>query len=264
MLHNISNSKNNTPISFAQGSQPTSVEGQSGFVHKLDHISNLPIEIKEKIAFELNTQDYNNFRNSSKRMREDLKSIEFMWDKLVKNNFSGKVMERYFPMFEKNIKKLLDEDTSGYLSKAIQNLETCESTSYCGVATRYYECDSASDNVLMRCRREICRNMYDKRPLTSESYGGNDHKVALAIYNPHIDKDTLDIIFKSFDTIFKETRTNDRLLLASSAYMLMNSLIVKTPDGIKESDIAACTSKYPELIQTGRVVTNYQRQQSVN
>ncbi|KFX13396.1 hypothetical protein KP17_11460 [Pectobacterium parvum] len=93
---------------------------------------------------------------------------------------------------------------------------------------------------------------------------GGDNMTALGIYNPHLDKDTLDIIFKSFDTIFKETRTNDRLLLASTAYILMNYLIVKTPNDIKVSDIAACTSKYPELIETGIVVVNFWRQNSVN
>lgn len=231
MLHNISNSKNNTPISFNQGSQSTSVEGQSGFVHKLDHISNLPVEIKEKIAFELNATDYNNFRNSSETMKADLKSIEFICDELVKNNFSGKIMKRHFPMF-KHVKEFIYEDVSDSLSQAIQHLKACENTPFCNfieVGTKYYECDSVSDNVLMRCREEICRNMCDKKPLTSMSYGGRDCITALGIYNPHLDKDTLDIIFKSFDTIFKEIRTNDRLLLASTAYILMNYLIVNTP-----------------------------------
>ncbi|GKW42375.1 hypothetical protein PEC301879_22330 [Pectobacterium carotovorum subsp. carotovorum] len=86
-------------------------------------------------------------------------------------------MERYFPMF-KHVKGFLYKDISDSLSKAIQHLKTCEYTPFCNfieVGTKYYEYDSVSDNVLMRCRDEICRNMYDKKPLTSMSYGGGQH-----------------------------------------------------------------------------------------
>ncbi|RJL51293.1 hypothetical protein [Pectobacterium carotovorum] len=260
MLNELPNSKTNTPISLTQGSQLSLPEGQSVFFRKLDYISNLPVEIKEKIAFKLDAIDYNNLRNSSKMMRSDLKSIEFMRDKLMENNFSGKVREKYFPIFEKHIKKLLDEDVSDSLSRAIQHVYVYESKYFPDcfwLRSECYKCDNPRDNLLIICKNKVVKNICNKNPLMLALYGGGSDVVDVSICNYYLNKDMLDVVFKSFDTVFKEFNTNDRIFVAASSYILMEYLIDKTPNDIKAADVIACKLKYPELIETGRIAVDY-------
>ncbi|GLY60167.1 hypothetical protein Pcaca05_10250 [Pectobacterium carotovorum subsp. carotovorum] len=260
MLNEVSNSKTNAPILLCQDSQLVSTEG-GRIVNKLDYISNLPIEIKEKIAFKLNVTDYNNLRNSSELMKTSLKSISFICNELMENKCIGEVREQYLSIFRKQIDEFIKNDMSDDLSLAIQGLEMSEGIYPFELKTQCYKNNKKYGDLLMRFKMKASGNNCNNKPgmlfLRKSSGEVGVELLSLEFKSIDINKDILDIIFKSFDTIFKEISTNDRLFFAASAYTLMKGLIDKTPNDIKIADISACKSKYPELIETGRIAVDY-------
>ncbi|MBN3264363.1 hypothetical protein [Pectobacterium brasiliense] len=260
MLNEVSNSKTNAPISLCQGSQLVSIEGER-VVNKLDYISNLPIEIKENIAFKLNAKDYNNFRDSSESMKMNFKSIDSICNELMGNKCFGELRENYLSIFYKQIDELVKNDVSDALSLVIQNLGISEGVYSFELKTQCYKNDKKYYDLLARFKMKACRNNCNNKPemllLRKSSGEVGMQLLSLGFRSIDINKDTLDIIFKSFDTMFKEISTNDRLFVAASAYTLMKGLIDKTPNDIKIADVSACKSKYPELIETGRMTVDY-------
>ncbi|GKW42373.1 hypothetical protein LOZ86_05430 [Pectobacterium parvum] len=270
MLNEVSNSKTNAPISLCQDSQLVSTEG-GRIVNKLDYISNLPIEIKEKIAFKLNVTDYNNLRNSSELMKTSLKSIGFICNKLNGKECIGDLRDLYSSIFRKQIDELIKNDMSDDLSLAIQGLEMSEGVYPFELKTQCYKNNKKYGDLLMRFKMKVsgnnCNNKPGMRLLRKDSGEVGVELLSLEFKTFDINKDILDVIFKSFDTMFKEISTSDRLFVAASAYTLMKGLIDKTqemkglidktPNNIEIADVSACKSKYPELIVMGRITVDY-------
>ena len=133
------------------------------------------------------------------------------------------------------------------------------------VGTKYYhnEPSNSGGGILETCHNEIARHIRWKKRLTSFSHGPDPFdnykslSVKLDIYSPNLNKNTLNIIFKSFNTVFKNDETDERLLVAKSAYTLMQYFLENEINNVSENDIIKCITKYLELLETGCEVAGY-------
>lgn len=126
-------------------------------------ISNLPAEIIQKIAFNLNSRDYSNLRSSSLFLYSALDSFEFM-EKGLTNGFSGNLEKASRAMIEdKSIRELFFDKTKrdiGLILKCCDITNSPNSPNEVSLhapyfADKFFENSKENGRVLNKCREEI-------------------------------------------------------------------------------------------------------------
>jgi len=67
----------------------------------------------------------------------------------------------------------------------------------------------------------------------------------------------LERFFYSFEILFKEYGEKERLILATTAYRLIQALKENTPVNLNENDISQYESQYPILFGLGAAIDDY-------
>ncbi len=112
MINNIFDIKT---FSSHQGTDAESAlsEHEPNIHQKINHISNPPLELKQNIAFRLDASSYENFRNASKEMTDDLPSFRYMLASLKNNNCTGQLREDYKSVLYGNLNQRYDDQLDG-------------------------------------------------------------------------------------------------------------------------------------------------------
>ena len=232
---------------------------------------NLPTELKQKIAFNLDGISYSNLRLTAKEVHDEIPSFKEIIRQL-KNRCSGETKEKYFTMYRKSITQTLENECK---KDVIQCLK------YASVEKRYINSDSITihtkhnldhntasthwnGNILARCKHEIVESsnnrlipniliMQFKEPFST----AENRFVTLDIKDKDFNYLNLTLIFKAFNKILNEERSSDRFLVALNALQLKNYLYHNPPTGITKDEILLCASYYPFLFSMGIIAAGF-------
>lgn len=259
-LHHPHSSSNNNP---ASPSQITQVHNQH------IELASLPTEIKQRIAFQLYLESYSSLRLASKDMSEALPSLSTMLTSL-KNGCSGELKKNYEFISGKAIREMLANETK---DDVIQSLKYSSVGNKAGLntpitclETRYYPKPTVTDyewngKILLRCPSAIVTNSQNTfipstrvTSFNAALHTGQCWEVELYFNNNKINTHTLGFIFESFNKVFHEERSSDRLLLAISASKLKNFWYNNPPNNLSQNDIIKCSNQYPELFSAGKTI----------
>jgi len=256
----------------------TSLNSNRGIVHNITKIQNqpiefinLPAELKQKIAFNLDGISYCNLHLTSKKIHAELPSFKTMICQL-KNKCSGEIRKNYNEMYEKSIKQLIENEKKDDLMQCIKHVSVNRRYRSSDSVTLYttYRPDRVlsynqwSGYTLYRCREEIKK--LSNNQLTpeiilkefNEPFSRNSNWfVNLDLKDKDINKQNLNIIFKAFNNILNEEHSSDRFLVAASAIQLRGYWYHNTPAGIDKKYIIDIASHYPNLFIMGQIVTDY-------
>lgn len=232
---------------------------------------NLPNELKQKIAFNLDGVSYSNLRLTAKEMYNAIPSFPAIISQL-KERRSGEVQDKYITMYRNSVTQLIANEVK---DDVIQCLK------YASVDKRYVNSDSTTiytkfhpgkdtphvhwnGNILERCKNEIIKssnNRLTPNVITMqfrEPFSSIERKfVTLDIKDQDINYLNLSIIFNAFNKILNEERSSDRFLIALSALQLKNYLYQNPPKGITRNEILRSESHYPFLFTMGAIVAGY-------
>jgi len=232
---------------------------------------NLPTELKQKIAFNLDGISYSNLRLTAKEVHDEIPSFKEIIRQL-KNRCSGETKEKYLTMYRKSVTQTLDNECK---KDVIQCLK------YASVEKRYINSDSITihtkhnldhntasthwnGNILARCKHEIVESsnnrlipniliMQFKEPFST----AENRFVTLDIKDKDFNYLNLTLIFKAFNKILNEERSSDRFLVALNALQLKNYLYHNPPTGITKDEILLCASYYPFLFSMGIIAAGF-------
>ena len=276
MINNISNSIH-TPLNPPSGIQHPSLNNNQEIINNITQVYNqplfleqLPTEIIQNIAFNLETDSYAQLRLASRKMKDILPSFKTMLNRL-EHGCSGEVKKNYELMYERSITERLENEKNDYLLQAISHVfvgQRYSHNNYYEISTHYrpigrsvnihWDCD-----ILIRCSDIITispHNNYAGK-YTISGGGSIDGKNAIVstigFHNKKMNKDTINIIFKSFNDIFTKNNTNSRLIVAISAHKLRDYLATQRLNDFSKKDIDRCVSQHPILFKAGKVVADY-------
>lgn len=275
---NNTNVRSVTPPQTIINIPPTSSNNNNSILNDVvkiqnQHIEliNLPDELKQKIAFNLDGISYSNLRLTAKEMHNAIPSFQTIISQL-KNGCSGEVEDRYISMYKNSVRQLIANEVK---DDVIQCLK------YASVDRRYVNSDSTTiytkfhpgketshshwnGNVLERCKNEIMESSNNRLAPSilirnfREMFSSVEVKfVTLEIKDKDINYPNLNIIFNAFNKILNEERSSDRFLIALSALQLKNYLYHNPPKGITRNEILRSESHYPFLFTMGAVVAGY-------
>ncbi len=232
---------------------------------------NLPVELKQKIAFNLDGISYCNLHLTAKKIHAELPSFKTMICQL-KNECSGEIRKNYHEMYVRSIKQLIENEKKDDLIQCIKHVSANRRyriSDSVTLHTRYHpdriiSYDQWSGYTLYRCHEEIKK--LSNNQLTPEvilnkfnsPFSRNSHWfVNLDLKDKDINKQSINIIFKAFNNVLNEERSSDRFLVAASATQLRGYWYHNTPAGIDKKDIINIVNHYPNLFLMGQIVTNY-------
>lgn len=237
-------------------------ENPGVFSSQLVNICNIPVELKQKIACNLDSKDYASLREAGKAMSESLDSFSVMNNKL-KEGVSGDTGKNILKvMRDKLIINLFGSSQNKEIMLALKNCSTCahpilENTTK--VQTEYLP-DNYGDNYQDRIRQavELCR-----RGITSFIPSGSSQSfmphlapdelwnVTINFNDEDINKKSLVDIFSSFNEVYKNTEGPERFVVANMASTLRNYWGETPPSELSKNDINHLSVAYPELLGMG-------------
>ncbi|MCS3430906.1 F-box protein [Klebsiella sp. BIGb0407] len=230
----------------------------------------LPIELKQKIAFNLDGFSYANLHLTSKRMHHELTSLKEIPVKLKR--CSGELKSSYEKMYIKSIRQMVRNEKKDDILQCLKRIsigKCCTSSNNISIATRYESnCTLPgkhwSGNILSHCGVEIMKLSNNRlipgimlRQENASSGLSTNRTVSLSFREKDLNDKTIELIFHAFNTIFNEESSNDRLLVALSAIKLRSYLCRKPPEGVDKNKIVMCTSNYPSLHAIGCIIFHY-------
>jgi len=262
-------------------------------------INNLPVELKQKIAFKLDCQSYANLRLTSRVMSQALPSFASMLTGLAEG-ISGILRESYASLlepilYEKSIREQLRNEKREDVLQSLQyacvshcsstladviwdeDIECIDENSHENlvIGTKYYPEALASNyvwngEVLHGCSKEICHftnrvampSGY-QRVFLPHLYPGKSWVIFLHFSADKINKDTFNAIFKSFDKVFHEEVMERKMLVALFAFKLKNYCCANLPGGIDKSDAISFGQQFPKLLTTGKIVASVLAEKSI-
>jgi len=265
-------------LSQAASNPPSTSSNNNPVLHNITKLQNesvefinLPTELKQKIAFNLDGYSYSNLRLTTKEVYNKIPSFQEILLQL-KNGCSGETKEKYLKMYGTSVMQILGNE---HKRDVIQCLK------FASVEKRYINSDSITihtkyrldkstpethwnGDILARCKHEIVESsnnqltpniliMQFKEPFSS----AENRVITLDIKDKDFNYLNLTLIFKAFNKILNEERSSDRFLVALNAFQLKNHLYHNPPKGITKDEILLCASHYPFLFSMGVIVAGY-------
>lgn len=164
MLSNIQKNTSIIPISAPIPAQTSSNHNQ-GFADNINAISQLPSETIQEIAFNLDSNSYNQLRATCKTMLSVLPSINDMEESLSKG-ISGQLKKDYSSVtFGNSIQKQFLDTEKRDLAQILKCCHVKASDGYPTETTVYIpypakdftHSEDKNGKILQRCAKEICR-----------------------------------------------------------------------------------------------------------
>lgn len=244
-------------ISLATLDTQESSKNNKPFLSKIDHLSNLPVELKQKIAFNLNSKDYSHLRSTNKIISESLDSFSVMDDKLTQGGISGDV--------DKNIRKILrDKLLGGDQTKEITlSLKNCFSRPH----RLWKGATEIGTTYLPDCFETYYQDrIYDvveswRKGITSfEAYGpyknfnpkakpGQLWEVKTYFADSKINSESLNDIFSSFRKVYQDTEGTEKFVVAKLARTLRDYWLEILPGHVSKENMDNLSIDYPELFR---------------
>lgn len=284
-----------TPLLAETHSIPLPSNNDEGLPGKINSVHNqqikitdLPIEIKQLIAFKLKVNSYERLRLTSKKMSDALLPIKDMRIHL-KNNCSGYTKRKYEALiFEKNIKSIISDRSNDEIIQTLKNVTVLQHRNFSDIIilstefnlkipftsyappldgteeSKIYLSDSELYcKIFTLCVKEIGEKSNNEdiiielvskiQPL----YIKGCKSAHLLFFKDQITCQTLDVIFSSFNKLFHKEDINDQLLLAICAARLREYWCENPPNDMSKNDIVNCTSKYPDLFTTEKIIAEH-------
>lgn len=222
--------------------------------HDIIKISNLPIEIIQKIAFQLSPEDYKNFQLVSKGFSEKLENIKKMKDMLVENKHKGELRNNRQKMLCNHLLKYVcDEDL--YTLSTVFIVE-CQKNNKKLVEIGFnYKFHTASN-----IERHFNETAYMMFIGLNENYFSFNIKFAgtknmitkYSIEKEKITPDNLKDIFSTANEVFQGGNTYNKCLLASTVTALKNYAYQQSIEN--KNQIEAIAHSYSDLFSVGMII----------
>ena len=240
-------------------------------------IDNLPTELIRDTAFKLDTRSYFNLRATSHGMREILPSFEDI-NKVFQGKYSGKTKKDYTSIYQKTLISELNAQKNHDLLNTLKSISVISSAdgehfdnpiiaikfmTYDTVKSYYNEGDDCyilSEWLNIAIENPDGSSLDNDITIDSFSPADNSFSCNTARFEfdaSTIEKDNLERFFYSFEILFKEYGEKERLILATTAYRLIQALKENTPVNLNENDISQYESQYPILFGLGAAIDDY-------
>ncbi|MBG6248315.1 MULTISPECIES: hypothetical protein [Symbiopectobacterium] len=230
---------------------------------KMINICNLPVELKQKIAFNLDSKDYASLRATGKIMSESLDSFSVMNNKLTHGKIS-----RYV---EKNIREIMCDNLIRNLLGGNQTKEITLSLKNCfsrphpilegniQIGTEYLPDSYKNTHPDRICKVvDLCRNGItsfipcgESRAFRPDLFPGELWNVAINFKHSEINLKYLNDIFSSFNKVYRHTEDTEKFVVANLASTLRNYWAETPPIHVNKKDIVNLSVAYPELFHAG-------------
>lgn len=230
----------------------------------------LPVELKQKIAFNLDSASYANLRLSAKEMHNALPSFKQMSNDL--NHISrGERRDNYLKIHQDLIEQTLSHENESELIQSLNNAfidKEFNDADRITLHTMYRSTRKTfaahwNGNVFNRCKDKIIALSNEEiiptimieinQPLFSSL---KEYLTTLDIKDKYLTKDNINIIFNAFNKVFNQERSNNRFLVALSAFQLQDFLCNNPPKGVHKKEILEISSHYPFLFSMGMIVSS--------
>lgn len=247
---------------------------------KIASICNLPVEMKQKIAFHLNASDYASLRATNISMSKSLESFSVMNNKIKQGRTSGHTNKiRQEIVRDKRIRDLLSGNQKNEIILSLQNCfsrqcavmaeSTVLGTRYLPDTYEYGDGDRIND-IIELCREGIngfvplgeyrCfRPDGEPRFFSPRFYAEGLWKSTMIFEHSDINKKSLNAIFHAFNNVYHSSKCTERFVIATLAITLKNHWENNPPSKINRKDIINLSAEYPDLLHTGEHVVKILR-----
>ena len=281
----ISEKTFHTQTQVSNNNSPPSIKIES-IANQQTELTRLPVEVKQKIAFKLDLESYDNLRLTSKKMSEDLPATNEILTRLQSTR-PGELKEVYKKLTnEKICIDILSEKGSQETYQTFNNIKAVQHMYFNDVTflgTNYFldknltsHCpekhnsengktglsdDEIYCNIFIKLDNEIKKHIDKKMiiyPMVQDNksrYVSGPKRASLFIFKNSITPKILDIIFKSFDSLLNERNEKDRFLMAICASRIKEYWQDNLPGTINKNDLDNCVLKYPSLFYLGKVIS---------
>lgn len=242
----------------------------------------LPTEVKQQIAFELNVESYNNLRLTSKQMSNSLIPVNNMLV-CLKNGCSGHLRKKYESLiFENKIRAELSDEKNRIVTHALKYILSRQQMNIIDILainmidvramiTPNPGLKSNESTLQATCSQEVydifVRYIHEvKNKNTHDSTGNVDilhltdpycRSLHLLFYTVPLTHESLHNIFEVFDRFFHQEKNGLRLMMATCAARLKECLYAFPPPSFSREDIIHCTSKYPALFAAEKIIADH-------
>lgn len=240
------------------------------FPSKIASIYNLPIEIKQKIAFNFDAKDYASLRLTGKVMSESLDSFSVMNNKL-KQGVSGEAEKNTQKIiFDKLIRNLLNNNQRKEINLALRNCFSRPHNFFensTEVGTKYLpDIYNHQQNRIYEAI-ESCRKGITSIHVSGSSVSFNPKinpksmwECNINFNNSVINKKNLNDIFSSFNNVYCNTKSSERFVVAHLASTLLNYWSETPPSNVDKNDMNHISLVFSELFRAGDHVVKLLRE----
>lgn len=258
----ISVSANNHAL-WANTSQEKPQLQQQVLSGSINHISNLPLELKHRIVSYLNYKDYASLREACVNFQQefpDMDSMRYVLNKgICKGEYKRELTQR---LSVPNLERTLQDDTLMNIRLAIQNIRVRHTTPEGGkliISTEYLPklyCQNKSVNIpqaIQQCQKLLPALAHWSTD-RSAIFTGFEFQVcanSLTFLESEIDAETMKKVFSAFNEAWHAIKGDERVLIAALASATKKAWLDTPPAGLSQADVKACAAPFSDLFYVG-------------
>ncbi|MCX8961898.1 hypothetical protein EHW64_12340 [Erwinia psidii] len=213
------------------------------------NITNLPVELQQKIAFNLTPQDYENLRKSAPTLKNNLESSDSIYEKLRNGQYHGEYKKTLQAFVSRPVRDFLKSTQGENLFNAIKSIDVTKNDNT--IFIKYKNPINGTLNNIDDIFHWNLNQNNNSFPVLS-NYSQGEKTIILS--KEKITKKDIKNIFNSLSETFNSTEKYERYFIATVAIKIKTLLCNHPPKEISKDKMEEIFHGYTNILKASEDV----------